>query len=482
MDEFEIEVTDLRPRKAPAQAPTQASTAGMPSAPAEPAEDDQDDLMDALQRAPLPPLTRLRPALAASLRGRGRQLRGLGVALALLLAALIVLTGVPTSREALVAALNIPTPVPTATLDAGADLIFVTHDVPWSELTIDGKAQPSPRPTRQNNLAPYALTRGQHTVAFRAAPFPTLRCRISVPAAGSDTCPLDRSQQDPGVPLNALRILDLGAVPSRLSAANRASLISAANRLLASQQTSTTLQPGEHYLALDGTTATAQEPLRATLISALATPGANGANVNGGQCAPFCDDGFGGPGTPADGWPLLAQVSTTWSYTFPDGHTVEGPGVANIPGGPPDINFVPLEATWRDGRGGWRVSPYRQFPGGEAGGPFGGFVCGLASTEYSALPQDPSSVLFQNTSSQCLTGQNPADGCVIAATPGGPDGTGNGDVTDKTMLFLYRFGLLYAANDQAHQALPSLATANADQQVLAQQIVKESGMVAGGGG
>lgn len=474
MDEFEIEVTDLRPRKAPSS--TQAPAAGLPSTVPHHDEPPDAEPPDEPTRAPLLPLTRLRPVVAASLRGRGRQVRGLGVALALVLAALIVLTGVPTSRQALVAALNIPTPVPTATLPTGADLIVVARDAPWGVLTIDGKPQPTPRPVRQNGI-PYTLARGQHTVEFRAAPFPTLRCHISVPAATSDTCPLDTSQQQDGNSpfLITVRTIDLGAVPSRLSPDDRASLISAANRLLARQQATTTLQPGERYLALDGTTATAQETLQAALISALATPGANGASVNGGQCAPFCDNGFGGPGIQTSGWPVLAQVSTTWRYTFPDGHTVEGLGATNGAGGAAAGNFVPLSVTWRDGRGGWDVSPYTTFLNGGTGGPFGSFACGLANADYSTLTPDQSSPLFQNASFQCLTASNPADGCVIAVTPAGPNGQVSSDVTDKTALFLYRFGLLYAANDQAHQAAPSFATADESQRALAQQIVKENG-------
>lgn len=470
MDEFEIEVTDLRPRKAPSS--TQASAAGLPSTAPHRDEPPDEEPPDEPTRAPLLPLTRLRPAVAASLRGRGRQLRGLGVAAALLLTALIVLTSVPTSRQALIAALNIPTPVPTATLALGADIVFVTHDVPWGELTIDGKARPAPYPVRQNGVTPYALARGRHSVEYRAAPFPTLRCRISVPAVKGDTCPLDTSQQDPNGPRETVRTIDLGAVPSRLSADDRVSLISAANRLLAHEQSTTTLQPGERYLTLDGTPTTAREPLQATLVSAL---GPSGASVNGGQCAPLCDDGFGGPGIQTSGWPLLAQVSSTWRYTFPDGHTVEGPGVPNALGGPPPTGFVPLLVSWRDDGGSWDVAPYPQQLGGGVGGPFGNFACQLASAAYSTLPQDSSSILFQNTSSQCLSPQNPANGCVIAVTPVGPNGISSGDITDKTMLFLYRFGLLYAANDQAHQALPALALADENQQALAQQIVKENG-------
>jgi hypothetical protein len=469
MDEFEIEVTDLRPTKGTAGPPATSHTDEPPDT----------EPPDELSHAPLLPLTRLRPAVAAGLRGRGRQLRGLGVALALLLTALIVLTSVPTSREALIAALNIPTPVPTATLAEGADLIFFTHDVPWGELTIDGKARPAPRPVRQNGVTPYTLSRGQHTVAFRAAPFPTLRCRISVPADAHDTCPLDISQQqDGGNPfLNTVRTIDLGAVPSRLSPDDRASLITAANRLLARQQTVTTVQPGEPYLTSDSTPTTAQQPLRAALIATLATPGGSSVFVGNGQCAPFCDEGFGGPDTSPGGWPVLAQVSTTWRYTFPDGNTAEGAGTTSAAGGSSAaVNFVPLSVIWRDGSGGWDVSlSSPSFSGNGAGGPFGSFVCGLANADYSTLTPDQSSPLSQSASFSCLTAQNPADGCVIAVTPVGPNGGASSTISDKTALFLYRFGLLYAVNDQAHQAASSLVTANASQQALAQQIVKDNG-------
>ena len=213
--------------------------------------------------------------------------------------------------------------------------------------------------------------------------------------------------------------------------------------------------------------------------STLATPGTGSVFVGNGQCAPLCDAGagFGGPGAQTVGWSVLAQVSTTWSYTFPDGHTVEGAGATNGAGGAAAAaNFVPLSVTWRDGTGGWDVSPYASpFSSGGTGGPFGSFVCGLANADYSTLTPDSSSPLFQSASFQCLTASNPADGCVIAVTPAGPNGQVSSSITDKTALFLYRFGLLYTANDQAHQAAPSFANANESQQALAQQIVKENG-------
>jgi hypothetical protein len=67
-----------------------------------------------------------------------------------------------------------------------------------------------------------------------------------------------------------------------------------------------------------------------------------------------------------------------------------------------------------------------------------------------------------------ISAPNTAEGCLLI---GGPS-NGNGPV-GPTANVLYRFGVLYAANDAAHRLLPSLPLVDAHDQQIASQIATQ---------
>jgi hypothetical protein len=66
-----------------------------------------------------------------------------------------------------------PTPSPTAALFPGVDLFYVRADPPWGRLLIDGHLTTLPAIGAD---PPLRLARGQHRLAWQAAPFLTQHC------------------------------------------------------------------------------------------------------------------------------------------------------------------------------------------------------------------------------------------------------------------------------------------------------------------
>ena len=130
---------------------------------------------------------------ASSAQQRWRTASLLALLLLLFAALFLVPTG---NRAALLRALSVPTASPTTSIQLGNDTFLWEHAVPWGRLLIDGKPGPalvgaglSDDPVPETH-APFSLPRGQHTLEYQAALFPTLRCTVSVPYSRDDTCPL----------------------------------------------------------------------------------------------------------------------------------------------------------------------------------------------------------------------------------------------------------------------------------------------------
>ncbi|HEV2459396.1 MAG TPA: hypothetical protein VGS80_13635, partial [Ktedonobacterales bacterium] len=126
--------------------------------------------------------------------GQRRLVMSLLTTASVLLAVLIALLASQSSLRASLGALVHP-PTPTfAPLAFGANFFFVEHEVPWGVLRVDGKQQDvldvSQYGSNADAVTSFGLDRGRHSVEYTAAPFATLRCRVSVPADSQDTCPI----------------------------------------------------------------------------------------------------------------------------------------------------------------------------------------------------------------------------------------------------------------------------------------------------
>jgi hypothetical protein len=186
MDDFDVEVSALESAPATPSIPMQDSE-GRPAPHA------------ATGAAPQEPIAR-RVSFAPRLTCAQR-LQRTGSLIALLAVLVSALLLVPAgTRATVLRLLTPPTPAPTATPQAGADAFLWEHAVPWGQLLVDGKPGPDVRGSAMYQDSQgfplgsaFHLSRGRHTLEYRAAPFPTVRCAVSVPPARSDTCPLARA-------------------------------------------------------------------------------------------------------------------------------------------------------------------------------------------------------------------------------------------------------------------------------------------------
>jgi hypothetical protein len=300
--------------------------------------------------------------------------------------------------------------------------------------------------------AAFHLARGRHLLEYRAYPFRTLACRVSVPASHDDTCPLahavDYSYLTPDAP--ATRLLDLQATVDRLPTVDLDALLATTQMYLTSLSSALphgTLAVGDHYLDRAGQITQARSALRIQAQFRLDT---SGEQYDGVNCVTLCaaTDIFGTYS--ARGWSLLAPVALTWDYATPAGQVVTTDGPALAPGAVP-YNVIPLEVDWNGGD--WQA-PTAVLSASETDPvicPTGAHALTIAEASVESLPvQWP--VAVSTAELGCLLAVGDRD-----PTTGKPTGP----------LVLYRAGALIAVNDLAQQLLPTLPPASAHERALA---------------
>ena len=161
MDDFDVEVSALATTSATPDAESQEKVT--PISP-------DDATADA------PPARRI--SLAAR-RPHSQRLLRAGSAITLLAILVTAILLLPTgNRDAFLRLVTPPTPLPTATPQAGDDAFLWEHSVPWGRLFIDGKPGPdvSGSAVRQSawivDGAPFHLARGHHTSNIVPPPSP----------------------------------------------------------------------------------------------------------------------------------------------------------------------------------------------------------------------------------------------------------------------------------------------------------------------
>lgn len=361
-------------------------------------------------------------------------------------AALGKLLGAPTATPALL-------PVPAA----ANDTVAAVHGVPWGALTISGQ----PVSPAQMAGALFQLSPGQHQLVYTAADFPTLRCIISVPPATSDTCPLANPNAVSDVPIayTSARVLDLLATPARLAPAQRAALDAAISRTLATLGGTATISPGDRYAdPISGATLRASVTLTYSVTPEIATPDEARAHLNGlgGQpCGPICASGTdpqqAQTSESQSGWRLEVMVRPTRAVTLSDGQRLSNEQADARDVGPASL----LAARITDG---WQVSPDPMgLPAGAAGGGLAALLC---SQDTQAAVAGLKTLATNIISYRLMPAPNPADGCVVAAlrAPTAPCSPECAPL--PPLLVIVRFGVMLAANTDAHAAYPSLPLAD----------------------
>ncbi len=445
MDEFDLEVTDLRTGAQRRQdVGTATSAAAGPAAGAHgPATGQTPPTAGASY---VPPVTHRRPAQ------RRRLLGAVAASVAVLLALVTAVLSLSDPAGTLGALLHQPTPLPTATLAFNADTFAMIHTMPWGSLTVDGRPVSAVDP----RTGFFTLPRGRHTLLYRADPFPPRRCVVSVPATRSDTCPLvplkDMHTDFP--PSSPLRVLDAGDTLTRLPAAQRAALIEAIQQTFNPPGGVATVAPGEHYLMADGSIAVATQPLSAALIISVNQDPARqltGQSYYGAptSCVDLCEEPSGSLIPGALPGQVMTHLVVNWRFTAPDGTAV---ATSALPPGAPDP-VVPITVRWNNG---WQVqSMYHDVP-----------ECEMAASAGQELAKR-SHILMD---SPAYPAPNYADGCLGLLSPSGATGGVGPPPPYRPAYVLYRFGVLLAANPLAQQEFPTLPVADAQEQALAQQI------------
>ena len=429
-DDFELEVTDLRTGRTLSHALNSAS-ASPPAVPAESAPQDE------------PLGTAWRPAGVPS-PGGARRLRAFVVVAAVLLVTVLLLGSVPDSRTSLAALLHLPTPTPTAPLAFGADQFSAVNGVPWGVLRSDGKQVAL---SQAQTAFVFSLPRGRHTLEYRADPFPALRCVVSVPASPRDTCPL-LTATDAVHNIGVGRYLDFRCTPQTLPAQQVAALETVIQRGLNALQLTTTVPPGARYLGADGTPQVATAALTATFSYRLNLDVNESFNAGMGACITFCDT-YGSAGA---GWIVAVHAVFGWRFTGAGIAPMDVPAIVHTP---PDT-VLPEQVIWQNG---WQLGN-QPFDSGQLCGAIFGNAYGLT------ISPDSGSQLRVDFHAA----PNPADGCLYSLTSSADSSS---TAPAPTRSYLYRFGLLFAVNDEAQRKQPSLPVANADEQVLAQQLATQ---------
>jgi hypothetical protein len=435
-------------------------------------------------RMPLPaklPGISLEPRLALHQRRRQLIITGGVVVLAVLL-----ILGSSASVRDLVSGIFIrPTPTPLPTIAPGSDLFYVQGNPAWGHLFIDGHVVAQlPRISIDR---PLRFSRGRHVLLWRADPFLSLSCTVSVPARyATDTCSYNESVQlDAGL---SAWVITFSVSLASLPAEQHAALVQAVQAALDAQQSSATVQPGELYaLALNDPEcrgerlcyATARQPLKATLSFQLDANEASDATCVDPEpsctfsyqnCHLFCP-GFESSSPAVAEWDVLAPVRSLWKFATLDGRVL----ARDIPDSPGDYatgqvieSLVPLGITW-DSLG-WHVSVSYDASAQNSG--FFDPVCAAAQDEVQSF--EPPGVVGEPVylQWQFVPGPVPAAGCVALGAPKeNAFTTATSTISHSKLAYcLHRFGVNLAANEVAQRYWPYLPVADAGEQRLAQQL------------
>ena len=383
-------------------------------------------------------------------------------------------------------------PISQLLFPAGQQATFSYHldaSPPWGSLFVDGQAV-SVASGRSYPL--FNLTRGQHTLLWRADPFPPQQCTLTVPVgSGIDTC------KHPPVPPTSGGTDSYISFPTDItmfSPQQRTALLQATQAALDRQQSSETVRTGELYAQTNETgglilppctvlqsaalcLADAHQPLKATLRLQLDTTSwsriscaAGACSSEGQNCHLFCAlFAYDAPDLPASStlWPASVYVQLFWQFTTLQGQVIaDNQADTFIRGQQNDIS-MPLNVTWDGAQ--WGVSIARIGDYVYANDP----VCAAAMDDLfnleSAVPA--ATAHDTQTSMNPIQGTTFASGCLIEfELQNDVVRTTTPNVSPPLVAdVMQRFGVLLAVNDVAHHLFPFLPVANTYEKQLAQR-------------
>ena len=360
---------------------------------------------------------------------------------------------------------------------------------PWGHLFVDGQAVK----LASGGVYPlFSLTRGKHSLLWRADPFSPQQCIVMVPVeSGIDTC------KHPEIPPASGGTDSYISFPTDLALLSReqsTALLEATQAAFDSQQSSEMLRAGDVYAQTGEAVgpnapsctvlqiaalclANAHQPLKATLRMQLDTTSwsrvscARGACASNGQnchifCAPFLYGAAPDGSVSQTVWKANVYAQVFWRFSAADGSVVvDNQADSFIRGQQNDIE-VPLNISW-DGRR-WGVTMRMAGDYAYSGDP----VCDAAMRDLNNLENAVPVATGQETqtSMNCIRGTTLASGCLIAFNLQTGDALLTPPPSPAVVAYvMQRFGVLLAVNSAAHHLFPFLPVASAYEKQLAQQ-------------
>ncbi len=402
----------------------------------------------------------------------------------LFLVVVVLLVGIFTPvRDVVINRFLTGAPTPTATLVAGGDSFYIDA-APRGTITIDEHTITNPS-NLYTNEKPLTLSRGQHKIVWQVPPFLPLTCIVSVPPNIEEPCNYETTEGPSNAPATRQIVFTptLADLPDVQQTALKQTIQNALNRL----QSTDTVQPGEQYVYAPSSGAAmlkiATQPLNATLSLHLdANPasqnscsnssdecGSNSGSVNQ-NCLQFCSGYSGIPPAPSANstqfiWNITALFYPTWSYSTPGGQRIAQNQPDTSSTSATEDHSIAVTVTW-DGST-WHV---------KANVSLETVVKFDASPACATIDSQIANTLQYNTTANgtyvdwgYAIGANEAQGCLAAVVPEPDQGTQT-NFKQPAAYFLYRFGVLLAANPLAHSEFPSIPMANTYEQGIAQGI------------
>jgi len=359
---------------------------------------------------------------------------------------------------------------------------------PWGHLFVDGQAVN----VSSKSYPLLSLSRGQHTLAWRADPFPPQQCTLVVPVgSGIDTC---KHPPIPPASGGTDSYISFPADITLLSPQQRNALLQATQAAFDRQQSSEMVRAGELYAQtaegggsnLPSCTVLqtaalcltdAHQTLRATLRLQLDTTSwprvscAGGACSSEGQnchlyCVPFAYDA---PDLPVSStiWPASVYVQLLWQFTTLRGQVIADNQANTFIRGQQNDIPMSLNVTWNGRQWGVSVASISDYV--YAGDP----VCAAAMDDlYNLESAVPAATAHDiETSMNPIQGTTFASGCLIEfQLQNNVVRTTTPNVSPPLVAdIMQRFGVLLAVNDVAHRLFPFLPVANTYEKQLAQQ-------------
>ncbi len=395
---------------------------------------------------------------------------------------IVIIVAVSPARDALINHFFSSAPPPAATVTPGDNLFFI-QAIPQGTIYIDGHLLAHPPAVGGK---PLRLSPGRHQILWKADPFEPLSCVVSIPSSVSNGQCNDES---PTAYENGnARLITFAPTLADLSPPQKTALIQHIQALLTTMTSTTTIEPGEYYIATSvagvPVVLTATRMLKAALSFHLDTNLASSnscamgfgddCSLDGQNCLQLCNttatnaDPVYGTTTTGNNIDVLALFYPLWIYTTGNGQVVAQNQPDALPALANTDHSLFVHVTWD--RNGWHVSLITQnnvffeTPGNAHP------ACASAnniihSSGYQSVPE------VGDVSWKLFAGTDPAAGCLGVVTPDDPQ--------QSVAYCLYRFGVLLAANNAAHRYFPDLPLADAYEQGIAATIARQSGMTGG---